>query len=134
MYILIIENLDILFNNLDLRDKEVLSVIKDKVASNNFNFYNCDVTKYLIDDKKYDVIITSNIFDYYSNAFTLVGYEDNLKGMLKDDGIMVCSNLSQDRVGLVEELVFEDDFTITPMPEDMSWGRKMSLGYVYKRK
>lgn len=110
-----------------------LSLIKNRL-SDNFSFYNLDITKYLISNKKYDVIITSNISDYYSNAFTLAGYEDNLKGMLKDDGIIVCSNLSQDRVGLVEELVFEDDFTITPMPEDMSWGRKMSLGYVYKRK
>ena len=110
-----------------------LSLIKNRL-SDNFSFYNLDITKYLISNKKYDVIITSNISDYYSNAFTLAGYEDNLKGMLKDDGIIVCSNLSQDRVGLIEELVFEDDFTITPMPEDMSWGRKMSLGYVYKKK
>lgn len=110
-----------------------LSLIKNRL-SDNFSFYNFDITKYLISNKKYDVIITSNISDYYGNAFTLAGYEDNLKGMLKDDGIIVCSNLSQDRVGLIEELVFEDDFTITPMPEDMSWGRKMSLGYVYKKK
>ena len=110
-----------------------LFLIKNRL-SDNFSFYNLDITKYLISNKKYDVIITSNISDYYGNAFTLAGYEDNLKGMLKDDGIIVCSNLSQDRVGLIEELVFEDDFTITPMPEDMSWGRKMSLGYVYKKK
>lgn len=110
-----------------------LSLIKNRL-SDNFSFYNLDITKYLISNKKYDVIITSNISDYYSNAFTLAGYEDNLKGMLKDDGIIVCSNLFKDHVAEVERLTFEDDFTITPMPEDMSWGRKMSLGYVYKRK
>ena len=109
-----------------------LSLLKKRFKE-DIEFYNIDITKYFIYKKKYDVIITSNISEYYNDTFTLVSYWDNLKSMLNENGIIVSSNVIRSEVGLVEKLTFEDTFTINPMSEDIYGGIKKSLGYIYKR-
>lgn len=109
-----------------------LSLIKKRL-SDEFSFYNFNIIDYTLKDKKYDVIITSNIAEYIRNSFSLMMYCDNLCGMLKDNGIVVCSNLGRSSVEQIEYLTFEDNFSMTPMKKEVSWGRNMSLGYVYRK-
>ena len=65
------------------------SKLKDDISFKNFNLE--DNIKL---NKKYDVIILSNILEYINTSPTkLVTVRDNLENLLNDDGIVICSYL-----------------------------------------
>ena len=101
--------------------------------SDDYSFYNIDLTNKVNINKKYDVIITSNISEYVHPS-SLSIYKENLANLLSDNGRIVCSNLRRNGVDILEKTIFEDSFTFNSMNKDVSWGKMMSLGYIYKRK
>ena len=109
-----------------------LSVIKKRM-SDDYSFYNIDLTNKVNINKKYDVIITSNISEYVHPS-SLSIYKENLANLMSDNGRIVCSNLRRNGVDILEKTIFEDSFTFNSMNKDVSWGKMMSLGYIYKRK
>ena len=70
-----------------------ISCLKSKLRK-NINFYHLDISaKEISLNKKYDVIILSNIMEFQNNDFKLIRVRNNIENLLKDDGIAICSCL-----------------------------------------
>lgn len=92
-----------------------LSVIKDKITNNNFNFYNCDITGDQTGiDKVYDVIFLSNIFEYVDNE-EIKRLKYNIYRLLKDDGYIVLSNV-RENLTQINESFLSDVFSFEKLP------------------
>ena len=92
--------------------------IVEGVRNHNFEFYNMDISKPSSLDKKYDYIYVSNIGDYVSKnpeAFRL--YRDNLFRLLKDNGIVICTNVIKDGACYDEKRLFREKFNCHNMPK-----------------
>jgi hypothetical protein len=74
-------------NNIDIDELKL-------VIPENIEFYNKDISKESICDKKFDVIIMSNILEYYPlKKEELAFIRDNLYSLLNNSGIVLCSYL-----------------------------------------
>ena len=101
--------------------------IKEKLEENKLTFYNVDISKRFRLNKKYDVIYKSNISDYVCNSReVLETYRDNFDSLLKDDGIIISSNLTHDYDYSNEFGVFSEKFNYRLLNN--------SIGYVYTRR
>lgn len=71
-------------------EEKLINIIKDKQA----NFRKINIFKELETNKKYDIVILSNILegDYYSKSYEIISA--NLNKLLKEDGIVICSILN----------------------------------------
>ena len=71
--------------------KQLIDSIKDKQA----NFVELNIFRKFQMDKKYDIVILSNILEYIypDDAVNLI-LSDNLRSILNDDGIIICSVLN----------------------------------------
>ena len=98
----------------------------ESIRKNKFNFYNSDLKNINI-DKKYDVIITSNILEYCSGDTTRI-IRDKLDSLLNEDGIIVCSNIMY-RYNSGNG-IFREKFNCSELP----YYDNYPLGYVYKKK
>ena len=63
---------------------------------NNIAFYHLDIAKEIQINKKYDIIILSNILEYINNKNELIHTRNNLESLLNDNGIVICSYLLDD--------------------------------------
>ena len=124
-YTNLIMDLFIVDDDIKKNENSNIKTIKKKLKSTNLNFYNMDITGYIDLDKKYDVIYKSNISDYVSYS-DLVRFRDNLYKLLKDDGIIISSNLSYDIYYPNEFGVFSELFNYKLLDNDM--------GFVYTKK
>ena len=94
------------------KNKGIVDTTKliESIRKNKFNFYNSDLKNINI-DKKYDVIITSNILEYCSGDTTRI-IRDKLDSLLNEDGIIVCSNImyryNSGNVELVKKIKFKN--------------------------
>ena len=118
-----------------------LSKVKSRIDDEKYNFYNIDLSEEVHLDKKYDVIFVSNIGDrirgiIYSderNLCKLEIYKNNMLNLLKDDGIVICTNVVRKGGSKEESKVFSSDFSKTDLKEVCYECEKKSPGYVYKR-
>ena len=91
-------------------------------------------------DKKYDLIIMSNILEYCKgDKLVLRRTRDNLHRLLNDGGQVVCSRLLQydhEAGSYVEEDVFEEMFSKEEFPFEMDplIGKRVPVGYLYRKK
>ena len=107
----------------------------------DLRFYNYDFSKKIVLNKKYDVIILSNILECLENPKELLVARDNIENLLKDDGICVCSHVMETKEndfhkeeikvmtsGNLIEYDFEDYY------EDNITNGMHEVGYVYKKR
>ena len=123
---------DLSKNNITDLDK-LVGILKEK---DDFSFYNIDISKKVKINKKYDVIVTSNISDWIvALEGELKVYKDNLLRLLNDDGIILSSNVDWPIIKMPERRVFETDFEIIEYESEIVCGcREYPAGYIYKRK
>ena len=120
-------------------DNEIkdLSNLKDILGNNKLSFINIDISKEIDINKKYDIIILSNILEYL--AFEDISFDilsNNLDKLLKEDGVVVCSHVMH-RVSY-EKHKLRDKFDFYEYPPGI---RKTFIpnfntpvGYCYKKK
>lgn len=58
---------------------------------NPLRFYCFDIFSKVPINKRYDVIILSNMLEYHKNNEQLIMARDNIESLLKDDGLVLCS-------------------------------------------
>lgn len=111
-----------------------LEKIKSRLANRDFNYYNLDISSEWNHDKKYDVIVTSNISDYIPKKVdSFVCYRDNLDNLLRDDGIILCSKIGQG-TSSCERDTFKEKFIRRSFPKEWICGKLESPGFSYKRR
>lgn len=112
-----------------------LDFIKTKFHSDSSEFYHMNMGDKTDIDKKYDVVITSNIAEYLRQSpKSLICYCDNLEKLLNDNGMVIASNLMGSGIDSVEKRIFEKKFEIEALPETLSWGKRRSPGYLCVKK
>lgn len=112
-----------------------LSNIKKRISSREFNTYNIDISSEIDIDKKYDVIITSNISDYIpKNDSNFNNYMNNLMSCLRDDGVIVCSKFSNHKISSCERNAFKESFKRKSFPKVWIYGELESPGYSYQKR
>ena len=115
------DKVDTLFN-----DK--IDYIKD-ISKEELNFIHIDFFDDVYLSKKYDYIIMSNIIEYCKrDKYKLEKVRDNLSGLLKRKGKVICSNLINSKVGIdeLEKITFKESFKLKEY--------KTKEGYVYIKK
>ena len=80
-----------LFYHTGINNYNVFKNDLSKVASEDMDFYNESIFDELDVDKKYDYIIMSNILEYTTSKEDYYMVSENLKRLLKKDGLCVCS-------------------------------------------
>ena len=80
-----------LFYHTGINNDNVYKDDLSKVASEDMDFYNESIFDELDVDKKYDYIIMSNILEYTTSKEDYYMVSENLKRLLKKDGLCVCS-------------------------------------------
>lgn len=110
-----------------------------KAIKNKLNFINQDITGDIDKSCKYDVIILSNILEYYGESMIhLANCRDNLYSILNDDGIVVCSHImDQEGDNDKEKNIFSKKFDSYEFPKyskEYILGGEVSSGYCYKKR
>lgn len=104
----------------------------------NFDFINFDLSDeaYIL-NKKYDVVIISNILEHFGlDDMKINNIKDNLRNLLNDDGIVICSYVYTtdfDSPRVRERELFDDEFNCSQIFETYN-GHDMPIGYVYTKK
>lgn len=84
-----------IFDN-PLRPKTIyddkLSILKEKLDDYEIKYYNTDII-YSDINKKYDVILLSNILDYCYTKGDLLSIKNVLRNLLNDNGEVVCNQM-----------------------------------------
>ena len=121
------------FDTKALNDNDILD-IKQKLSSIN-NIYNIDISKDINMHNKYDIIYVSNISDFIDNINSMKIYRDNLSHLLKDDGFVLCSNVTRIGESRLQRCVFEEKFMLHSLPVEYIKlaGVEYSLGYYYTK-
>lgn len=112
---------------------EDLSRIRFMLKRYSFNFYNVDLKSKFNIDKKYDVVIASNIHETVRDKDTYA-FRDNLYNLLNENGIAVLSNingnLKSSRKKFLSEL-----FCIEELPSYSNYkGKTLSIGTILRKK
>lgn len=107
-----------------------LSVLKERLSKRNFSFYNFDIQLDINLDKKYDLIIVSNISDYVSY---MERYMNNLYNLLVDNGKILATNVCSCNPTKYEEFFFSEKFDIEKLPKTYHHSYEYP-GYVYTKK
>ena len=105
--------------------------LNDSIYGRKNNFYNANI-KNSFTDKKYDVIMLSNMLEYCLGDLSVV--RDNIDSLLKDNGVVVCSNMLTN--GYMEHKVFSEVFnrvSLGTYRNNDYFGMEFPLGYVYKK-
>ena len=122
-----ISNLFIFDRDLKKNRINSLKYLSGILCEKKFVFYNIDLSDHINLDGKYDVIYKSNISDYVNNTDrVLCIYRDNLYNLLKDDGIIIFSNLCHDYYYSNEFGVFDSLFKYELLDNGM--------GFIYRKR
>lgn len=99
------------------------------------NYTNYDICEEQKTSKTYDVIILSNILEWYLfEPKKIEKCRDNLKNILKDDGKIICSCLGYD-INEKELEIFQDDFTYERIfDQSFLKPQDVIIGYSYQKK
>jgi hypothetical protein len=112
----------------------------DKVVDWDFNFYNESIFDELDIDRKYDIIILSNILEYTTSKEDYWAVSENLKRLLKKDGLCVCSYMMEGYNSpdhLEERYIFNRlGYKIIEFGESYQTdsGITREIGYAYRKK
>ena len=104
---------------------DVSKVDFEKAIVDNGCFYNVDFFKPVFIDKKYDIIVASNILEWVSDKYDFIMVRDNAYRLLNDNGIILCSDLWNKDNKMYEHLILGTKFDYQNLEDD--------LGYVYKK-
>ena len=91
------------------------------------DFYNIDLYEEVDLGKRYDVVMVSNILELFKgDVKKLYLAKDNLSGLLKRDGVILCSSLLSrtDKAIDREKRIFESEF------EFQDYGKEVGYSYV----
>ena len=116
--------------------KSELSFIKDSIEADKSTFHNIDISDYINIKEKYDIIVTSNIVDWFhGDRGKIEDYKDNLYNLLNKNGIVLCSDLSG-KYGAsdVQKRIFEKKFNYYQLPEFKMNECNVTPGYVFQKK
>lgn len=118
------------FDDFFIKDIELL---KGKLKNIDLDFTLENIFEESKKEKKYDVVILSNILEYpCCDENHLTKCRNNLDSILRDDGIIVCSYvLCRSRLKIEEE-VFQEKFDLIDFETDsINW---RPIGYCYKKR
>lgn len=109
-----------------------LTRIRDYLENNEFEFNNIDISDNISFNRKYDYLILSNIAEWLSwlDYKKIWEFVRNVDGLLKDDGIAICSTLGVDDCDKRVRDVFDRMFSINSVNDDC----KYFPGYYLKKK
>ena len=115
---------DTIYDNTNLKDL----LINDPVC-----FSNIDIAQKIKSRKKYDIIYTSNISDYVNITGSFDTFRDNLKKLLRKDGIIICSDISW---GIDSDEIesLEKDFNFHSIKTNIAFDYETQVGHYYTRK
>lgn len=111
-------------------------VLKEIVESVNLNFRYQDISADIDKKRKYNIVILSNLLEYYSMDYEkLKRCRDNLYEILEDDGEVICTNMVKHYTSTFEKNIFKEKFGFN----DFSFYRKdfsrnYPVGYSYIKK
>ncbi len=111
-----------------------LKTIREQLTKQDFTFYNFNLFDTVSCNRKYDVIITSNVLEYGQNSLRLVKGRDNLNKLLRRGGQVVCSHFIFSSLSvpfLDEREIFEENFDYYEFPKSKN---SFPLGYTYVKK
>ena len=112
---------------------EDLSRIRFMLKRNSFNFYNVDLKNNFNIEKKYDVVIASNIHETVRDKDTYA-FRDNLYNLLNDNGIAVLSNINKNLKSSRKKFLSEL-FCIEELPSYSNYkGKSLSIGTILRKK
>ena len=110
---------------------EDLNSIKKYIKKHPFSFEEMDIFEPLERYKQYDIIILSNILEYCGiDKFEVC--RDNLLRLLKNDGIILCSNVIKPAFPIEKKReleLFKEVFTYSSITRG-----KKEIGYTYQKK
>lgn len=109
---------------------EDLSRIRFMLKRNLFNFYNVDLKGNFNIDKRYDVVIASNIHETVRDK-DIYAFRDNL---LNDNGIIVLSNINKNLKSSRKKFLSEL-FCVEELPSYSNYrGKSLSIGTILRKK
>ncbi len=129
-----------LFHITGINNKNVFGDDLEKITDNKLVFYNESIYDELDIDKEYDIIILSNILEYTTSDVDYLNVANNLKGLLKKDGLAICSYMMDCNGSLEHEyeknifnkLGFRSiEFNDTYIDNN---GLPREIGYAYRKK
>ena len=117
-----------------------MDLLKEKLITNDLNFRCLDLSDKVSNDD-YDIIITSNISEYfYDNYELLSNYKSNLVKLLGDGGSIISSHMMFYTIPSREMNLFSDEFDFREFPfyydefySDLA-SSNFPLGYSYTKK
>ena len=119
-----------------MNELEDISLINQRIKNKKINFYNWDISKFVDADKQYDLIYMSNISEWICGTVSITVCRNNLSKLLKDDGLIICSNLCNDGARFVEIRLFSKSFNYYELPASLVRGNYDvdAPGYFYTKK
>ena len=125
------------YSNPDTNKISDIQMLKERLDGKKLTFYHQDLCDEVYSKKKYDIIITSNILEYYGNSpMKLMRCRDNLNSLLKEDGMVVCSYM-MDHSKSYERDVFIPRFCCYEFLNDYEendYSMNLACGYTYKKR
>ena len=110
-----------------------------EIVKKPLSFVHEDVAIQVEKDKKYDIIITSNLLEYIHEPLKIKRARNNLYDLLKDNGKIICSYVIDDEETNSiknQKSIFSEYFDVYDFPysgkNENSLGRP--LGYCYTKK
>ena len=114
-----------------------MNLLREKVYCSHPTFYHIDLFQEVTLPKKYDLVITSNIFEYgRSHSKKMITCRDNMNRILKDKGEIVGTHLihgDEDSYLDGEREIYQKYFDYEELPyyTQKFFHRKFPLGYKY---
>lgn len=119
---------------IQLSDEE-LKRLCNSLKKKKSTFYNVDISSEINIQKKYDIIITSNIPDWiYSSDESLKKYKENIDRLLNPKGIVLSSNLSISEPNPNEKKYFDENFDFYELETKSNSCFGDSPGYMFVKR
>ena len=114
-----------------------LDDLKDKLSSYDLSFKCLDMGSSVDISSKYDVVITSNLSEYFVNDLEKISnYKNNLDNILDSNGYIISSHMLNSYIPYLENSVFNSSFNSKEFPfyYDKFFNNYFPLGYCYQKK
>lgn len=113
--------------------------LKEKVSSKKLSFSDVDISEPITKEitNKYDIVYVSNIRDWIKNRGKSWDiYSENLYNLLKDNGVVLSSNVVIEGPHDDEKRIFEKNFSYEPLEKKETKSIRIfeRPGYVYIKK
>lgn len=119
-----------------MNELDDVSLVNQGLKDKKICFYNWDISKLVDVDKQYDLIYLSNVHEWICGSISITVSRNNLYKLLKDNGIIICSNLTQDGARFAEMQIFSKFFNYYELPSSLVRGdyEVEAPGYFYTKK